>query len=248
VSLIPADAGSAIDAASDPIGFVIACCDQARMALADAQSITEGRNVLGALSTLEHAVKVRDLNAEAVVAASAMRVRAERRVGELIREERDAGRLSAHGGDRKRHLRPINVGQPDVDHEPAATLADHGISRDQAAEFARLAEADEDTFEDVVESIAEEATTSGGTGVTRAAVLRKLQPEQSKRPDERWIDGDRFVDTCRRLANQADAAESAITFGTYPGDDHIAGTIAAALDQAQAALSNVRRAWDRSTR
>jgi len=46
--------------------------------------VTEAKDVLAAISTLEHAVKVRDMNQQSVIAASTLRIRAERRVGELI--------------------------------------------------------------------------------------------------------------------------------------------------------------------
>jgi hypothetical protein len=237
-----------LDAAADPVGTVLALCDRGRAALAEAQSITEGRDVLGMLSTLEHAVKVRDLNADAVIAASAMRVRAERRVGELIRAERERGTLASTENKPGRPRLKV-VDHPDDFSAPPQTLADVGISRDQAAEFTRLADVDEDAFEDAVEAEAERAREQGGTSVTRSGVLRRLNPEREKSPDGRWLDADRFIAACKQLADRAEAAVAAIRFGAFPGDDPLVSNEAQRqLDRAVAALTDVCRAWDRRKR
>lgn len=210
-----------LDVAVDPVAAVVAFCEQGRAALVQASTLEEGKHVLGALSTLEHAVKVRDLNADAVTAASAMRVRAERRVGELIRQEREAGRLAKpEDGPRLRAVRSDPLGQPEGMPE---TLADHGISYDQAAEFTRLADADEDTFERAVTDVTRDATRKPDgrqrhAAVTRSEVLRRIDPEREKSRETRWIEADKFVETCKRLAKQSDAAVTAIRFGLYPGD------------------------------
>lgn len=247
----------ALDTTGDPVGAVLSLCNRGMVALTEAQTIAEGQNVLGVLSTLEHACKVRDLNAEACVAASAMRVRAERRVGELIRAEREAGTLAARSdGPALRAVR--NTSEPNEhpasDHVPPGnkipeTLADHGISRKQAAEFGRLADADEATFEKAVAAEAEKAEEQGGTNVTRSGVLRQINPEREKSPDERWIEADRFFTTCKKLAKQKDAAVSAIRFGVYPGDlPLVPDAVERALSEAEAALAAVRREWDRRKR
>lgn len=237
----------ALDSASDPIGFVLACCDQARMALLDAQSVTEGKNLLGALSTLEHAVKVRDLNAEAVTAASAMRVRAERRVGELIKAERDTGRLANKTTGRPR-LRPVeSLGRPETYSEGPATLSDLGISHDQAAEFTRLADADEETFEAAIAGEVERSTTKGGLSVTRSGVLRAVNPEREKRHDERWADGDKFTNACQRITALADDAVTAIRFGIFPGDLPLVGDgVRRAVSEAATSITRVDRELERT--
>jgi hypothetical protein len=79
-------------------------------------------------------------------------VRAERRVGQLITVERGSGRLASVGGRGGAGSGRGNVGTPGKtkldkpeDCLPS-TLADHGISHDQAAEYARLANADDEVF------------------------------------------------------------------------------------------------------
>ena len=211
--LVPLPPGD-LDAATDPVGVVLAWCEQGQQALAAARDLAEGRDVLGAASVLEHAVRVRDLNAEAMIAASTLRIRAERRVGELIRAEREAGRLAEQGANRHT-LRPVDVGQADV--LPPATLADHGISRDQASEFQQLADADEEDFEDAL-AAAEVEARDKQQNVTRSAVRRQLGQEKPS-PDRQWLDTDKFFEACGRIGKwDIEQVVTAIRFGVYPGD------------------------------
>lgn len=258
VLALPADGeiGGRLDTTGDAVAAVLSLCNRGRVALAEAQTIAEGQNVLGFMSTLEHATKVRDLNAEACIAASAMRVRAERRMGELIRAEREAGTLAKRSDGPR--LRPVRTPEPaetpahdhvgQVDKMPQ-TLADHGISRDQAAEFGRLADADEATFEKAVAAEAKKAEDRGGTNVTRSGVLRAINPDREKSPETRWLEADRFFTTCKTLAERSEAAVSAIRFGQYPGDLPLVPDAAErALSEAEAAIAAVRREWDRRSR
>jgi hypothetical protein len=227
--------------ASDASALVLHWCEQGAAALAEATTLEEGRHVLGAISTLEHATRVRDVNAEAAVAASALRVRAERRMGELVNAEREAGRLATQRDGR----RPLGVVRPDAKAPP--TLADHGISRDQAAEFVRLAEVPEDTFAAAIEDAAADATAKKGLNVTRAGVLRRINPEAEKRPDERWLEADRFITTAKRLVTQSEAALAAVRFGIYPGDDLplVPEAVERTLGEALTAITKVRAALNR---
>lgn len=201
----------------DSLDAVLALCERGRAALSEARDIAEAKNVLAYATTLVTATKAKDLAVEAAGAAYELRIDAERRIAQLIAEQREAGRLDSRGGDRKRHLRPINVAGPDIDPAPS-TLADIGISRDQAAEYAKLAAAPDDVYEAAKERVKERVAPQGHM-ITRAAVLRELDPEGEKRPGERYADADRFVTTCERLRKLTDPAVVAIRFGAYPDPD-----------------------------
>lgn len=211
-NLVPRDAQSV-----ETLAQVEALCVRGRDALVEASSIAEGRHVLAFASTLEHATRVRDMNADAVIAASRLRVEAERRIGELIRDEREAGRLASNG-QRGPALVPEKAL---VDNEgfSQSTLADHGITYDEASKYGKLAAVPEAEFETVLAGVADEAKAKG-VGVTRSAVLRAVDPEAEKTPDGRWVDADRFVDACKKASKLGEVALPTIRFGQYPsGDD-----------------------------
>lgn len=247
MSLVPVTS-DAIERASDPTALVMAWCERGREALTEATTLDDGQHVLAAISTLEHATRVQKLNGEVCIAASALRVRAERRIGELIREEREAGRLAVHGGARR-----FNVVRPDVETEAPATLADRGISRDQAAEYARLAAAPEPEFEEAVEKVATWAKAKGGLNVTRSGVLRTINPDAEKRADERWIEADRFITAARKMTRMVEPFLTATRFGIYPnvsdgdegdaflrqGVERVLAEAATAIEQARAEMRKV---------
>jgi hypothetical protein len=78
--------------------------------------------------------------AEAVIAASTLRIRAERRVGELLREQ---------------DLKP---GRPKIlAPREDSTLAEQGITYSDSSRYQRLAAVPEDTFEAAVDHVAQGA-------------------------------------------------------------------------------------------
>lgn len=243
MSLVPVTAGS-IDLA-DPVGHVLDLCQRGATALAEAQTVSEAKHVMAMTATIEAATKTLNLAGEAATAASALRVQAERRVGQLIQAEREAGTLAQHGGDRK--LRSINLDQPEVDTPGPSTLGDHGISYDQAAEFLRLADVPEDEFTEAVTAVQTEAVKRG-TNVTRSAVLRNVNPQREKRPDERWLAADRFVTSCEAVNSRAKAALEATRWGQYPGDDmtpQVRNSVVRTLSAARSHISAVLEAMER---
>ncbi|MEP7115501.1 MAG: hypothetical protein ABI862_19715 [Ilumatobacteraceae bacterium] len=203
---------------------VLAWCDQGRTALERAIKLTDATNLLGVASTLDYVVRMRDMNEQAVIAASKLRIMAERRVGELIASERKAGKLDSRGGDRVR--RQTNLDGNEVGRESISliaaetdpsTLADHGITYDEASAYAKLAAVPSDQFDAVLDECAAEAIKKRGC-ITRASVLRTINPEAEKRPDERALDFERFVDSCERAHQRAGVALTAIRFGNITRD------------------------------
>jgi hypothetical protein len=185
---------------------VLAWCEQGKQAIVEAESVARAHDLLGVASTLEHAVRARDLGAEAAVAASALRVRAERRVGQLLAQQ-----PKAPPGPR-----PIDRSTERTD---PPTLAEQGISKNESSAYQRLAAVPDPDFEQAVEAEERRAREQGGTNVTRSGVMRLVQPETEMRTDEWWLAADRFTRACKDVQRHTDVATKAARFGHYPGDE-----------------------------
>lgn len=134
-------------------------------AIAEAHRIDEVKSIRDkAMAMQEYARQAK--NREAEDRCREIRLRAERRTGELIREQQAAGVLATQAAGRPRQ--ELCVAQDDT---YRATLSDYGISRDQSSRWQRLADVPEDEFEEGVTQPG--ATTSSilnnhramGTGV-----------------------------------------------------------------------------------
>jgi hypothetical protein len=185
---------------------VLAWCEQGKQAIVEAESVARAHDLLGIASTLEHAVRARDLGAEAAVAASALRVRAERRVGQLLREQ-----PKAPPGPRPADRSARATDPP--------THAEQRITKDQSSAYQRLAAVPDPAFELAVEAEERRAREQGGTNVTRSGVMRLVQPEAEMRTDEWWLAADRFTRACEDVQRHTDVATKAARFGHYPGDE-----------------------------
>jgi hypothetical protein len=103
----------------------------ARAALADASRVDEVKELADkAVAIRAYYSQSRDINNE--VAAMRIRVRAERRMGELIEREQEAGRIASPNGDVNQHRRVSSVSTP-------STLSELGIPRDRSARAQELA-------------------------------------------------------------------------------------------------------------
>jgi hypothetical protein len=116
-------------------------------------------------------------NREAERKAAEIRIRAERRAGQLLKEMKENGqRENNHGGDRKSRSRSSTM---------KTTLADIGVSKDQSSQWQRLAEIPEKDFED-------EIRRSGGPpcteGILNAKTLKEL-PKRQMDPKALWVWG-----------------------------------------------------------
>ena len=224
-AVVPYDKGDAA---------VVAWCETTVDWLASTTSITDGRDALAYVTVVDAAVKAKGMAEEAQAAAAKLRFQAERRLGELIRAERDAGTLVKNGGDRRR-LSSV----PDRNTDPA-TLDDHGISRKDAARFNRYAEADPDTFAEALDQAQAEGR------LTRENIARRLGDPPP--PEEQWIGADQFVSLAKRLTRNArdlvrcaEDFHGAARFGVYPGALPLVGGAALrAVDDAIEALTIAR--------
>lgn len=93
--------------------------------------------------------------------AAEIKVRAERRAGEMLHASRVSGERATPLGNVNQHNR--------VSHDTTPTLESLGISRDQSSRWQKLAAVSEDRFEQAVaaaKEIAGEVTTAAPRGVT----------------------------------------------------------------------------------
>lgn len=127
--------------------------DRMCRAIAEAHQVDEVKDLRDKALALEaYARQAKNLDAERK--ACEIRLRAERRCGELLREQAASGGRATRGGDRD-----SNVVRDDIRNQP--TLADLGITRDQSSKWQKLAGVDEDEFESALGDPNEKPTTAG---------------------------------------------------------------------------------------
>lgn len=185
---------------------VIALIEASHDAIMRAATVGEAVKVLAMVSTIEDATRHLNMSAEIISEAAANRVVSERRLGQLLAKQppNKGGRPS---------LKPV------TSDDGFPTRAAQGITRNQAAKAQKLAAIEDDAqFDAAVEKVKKKAAKKNG-GVTATAVLREVNPVTEKRPDEQWLEIDRFVTKCGKMADQATAITAAIRFGRYPGDE-----------------------------
>ena len=57
----------------------------------------------------------------------------------------------------------------------------------RASQLTRLADVPKDKFDAALATETERVRSEGGRNLSRTGVLRVLDPEREKRPDERWL-------------------------------------------------------------
>lgn len=147
--------------------------EQARVALAAACQIDEVKDIRDKAEALAaYARQAKDT--ELVQHATEIKVRAERRCGELLATAADNGERAtrAHGG--------ANIPSVSNDATPIKTLADIGLTRDESSRYQQLAAMPEEHFEAAI------ATAKDSVGqVTTAFLLRakKQREETTAQPE-----------------------------------------------------------------
>lgn len=122
-------------------------------AIAEAHQVDEVKDIRDKALALEHyARQAKNMDAERK--ACDIRLRAERRCGELLREQ------AANGGRATRESN-LRVGPKSRDATSGPTLSDLGITRDQSSKWQRLAAVDETEFESALADPSEKPTTAG---------------------------------------------------------------------------------------
>ena len=137
--------------------------DAARAALSAALRVDEVKDIRDkAQAMAAYARQAQDT--EMVEWATEIKVRAERRAGELLRDMAATGERAASGGDRNASSHRATM---------APTLEALGVSRDESSRWQKLAAVSEDQFEQAVaaaKEVAGEVTTAAMLRMARAAV------------------------------------------------------------------------------
>jgi len=130
--------------------------EQARYALAECQRVDEVKDIRDKAEAMAaYARQAKDT--ELIQWATEIKVRAERKAGEMLRDGRKSGERASSGGDSKKE-------------SPPPTLSDIGITRDQSSRWQSLAGMSEEHFETAV------ATAKDTAGqVTTAFMLREAK-------------------------------------------------------------------------
>jgi uncharacterized protein YjiS (DUF1127 family) len=140
--------------------------EQARFALAECQRVDEVKDIRDKAEAMAaYARQAKDT--ELIQFATEIKVRAERKCGELLRD-------SAERGERATALGNVNP-KTKVSNDATPTLADIGITRDQSSRYQSLASMSEAHFETAV------ATAKDTAGeVTTAFMLREAKKAKPK--------------------------------------------------------------------
>lgn len=189
-----------LDSYADPDATVVAWCERGSAAIEQAANLADARDIRDWADTVEHASKVRDLNHETIIIASSLKIRAERRIGQLVRDGQERGEINRGG-------RPEKLSS-------ARSVSDLGLSHNQAAEAKRLAEPDDDDFEQAMAQAA--AATRQKAGVSRRAVLSKIDQQEREAVEQReWVAslGDDPDPAATRLRGVAHRAVLSLTDG-----------------------------------
>jgi hypothetical protein len=139
-------------------------------AIAECHTVDEVKEIRDKARALEVYAQ-QALNREAERKACEIRIRAERKVGGMLRDMKQNGQRHSRGGDHAA-----------MSHPP--TLPELGISRDQCSQWQQLAAIPEDEFE---ETLAREDKPST-EGMVNARILRKA-PKPHIDPDALWVWG-----------------------------------------------------------
>lgn len=155
--------------------------DQARVLLAEARDLSVPTKLRamasGALAILK---KRRDSSLESISHALEVKVRCERRIGELLREQVESGKRQARGGDRKSNYHNDRL---------IPTLEEQGFTYNQSSRFQRLSRIDEKDFVRHVaekKEAGEEWTTSS---VMRLSPKKEKASKEDKADDSEWWEG-----------------------------------------------------------
>lgn len=168
--------------------------EAARAALAEAHRVDEVKDIRDKAHAI--AAYARQANDTAMVEwATEIKVRAERRAGELLHEMEGRGEKAGRG-------RPANS-------DTAAHLSDFGISAKQSERFKKLAAVPQSKFEQAVEAAKEVARE-----VTTTAVLRHASDVHvsNNSGNAEWYTPPRFVEAARNVMGSIDTDPASSEF------------------------------------
>ena len=148
---------------------VLVHLDEAQRALAEAKSIQEVKQIADVAEAAKVFLKRAKASAQAVFDATALRVHAERRLGEMLIEAKKAG-----------NLRTAKEGRPpkSLAGDEAFILAELDISYDQSARAQKLAALPEQEFEKRM------LTCQDGGHLSISLILREIDVHRARKPQK----------------------------------------------------------------
>lgn len=141
--------------------------EAARAALAEAHQIDEVKDLRDKAEAM--AAYARQAKDEALIAwATEIKVRAERKCGEMLRDAAESGQRAKRGQPKKEMSNDTTL---------LSTLDDIGLSRDQSSRYQKLASIPEEIFEAAID-----AAKSVVGEVTTARMLREVKKDEKPAP------------------------------------------------------------------
>lgn len=149
---------------------VIEYLEAARGDLAQAKSLEEVQDVLQKVNALEAISKKFRLGKEVQLDANELRIRIERRLGEM---------LKAIDKDKEGRTKKIDSSSDKLS-SSNPTFSDLGLTKNEWLKFQQLASASAEVFEAVITDQRTEATTKRQTSLSTTTILRTLRHQQKK--------------------------------------------------------------------
>ena len=163
----------------------------ARTALSQVSTFDDAREIRDKADAVRHYARQAKLGQELVVEAAVLKLRAERRLGEILRETQ-----LATGVEGNQHA--------DIPGEPnGVLLSELGISKSESSRMQRIAELQEETFETYVRTEAESQREPTIAGVIR--LIRESKPVHAKPVGEPET-------KCKRVASLDELLRSGLRF------------------------------------
>lgn len=137
--------------------------------IAEADTLDAALVLRAEVAAIEAIVRKRDMGRATERKATSLRLRTERRLGQIIEVERAAGRMPGHGGDRRSTSATSRL-----------NVEDYGLTWNEAADYKRLAALNDELFE---AALADLQTISRRSLVNQAeALLRGRTPPGDRTP------------------------------------------------------------------
>jgi DNA modification methylase len=143
----------------------------------ETRTVDEAMGLLNTVSSMQVYLKAEKQDAEIQNQVAEMKVRTQRKLGQLIKQGQESGEIAGHGGDRK----SIKVTNSYLD---TKTLDEVGIDKMQAHRFKAIAEIPEEVFDTEIRETIEskkEVTTAGllkvGKEIKKADALADKRDE-----------------------------------------------------------------------
>jgi N6-adenosine-specific RNA methylase IME4 len=152
-------------------GVALIKYNAARKALAAAHRVDEVKSIRDkAVAMQVYAKQAKDTTL--ITQATEIRLRAERRAGELLRKMAERKERETKGGDRKSKSRPATLIAP--------KLSDFGINKTQSSRWQQLAALDSDSFEEKVEATTKRAYNAMTHRLLKAEKIKQAKARHAK--------------------------------------------------------------------